>query len=172
MSRAALASGGDREKEQLILRTWTDWYRGAVRTTCRRSRSADRRPRRRRPSMLPRQRCSGPEPIEWRRFASRASSGPRPGSTTLPSLHLTGITETMQPTDRRIEGNFSQGWGMAAFITPPCRHAVLYGRDDPQEDVPVASRRHRSVSQGANRLRRHGRRGKDGALTHGGDRTG
>lgn len=23
----------------------------------------------------------------------------------------------MEPTDRRIEANFSQGWGMAAFIT-------------------------------------------------------
>jgi hypothetical protein len=33
LSRTALASGGDREKEQTILRTWTDWYRGAVKTT-------------------------------------------------------------------------------------------------------------------------------------------
>lgn len=33
LSRAALASGGDRAKERLILDTWTDWYRSAIRTT-------------------------------------------------------------------------------------------------------------------------------------------
>jgi hypothetical protein len=32
LSRTALASGGDRAKEQLILKTWTDWYRDAIRT--------------------------------------------------------------------------------------------------------------------------------------------
>ncbi|HUQ81683.1 MAG TPA: M28 family peptidase [Gemmatimonadaceae bacterium] len=32
LSRAAVASGGDKAKERLILDTWTDWYRGAVRT--------------------------------------------------------------------------------------------------------------------------------------------
>jgi aminopeptidase YwaD len=33
LSRAAIAGGGDRGTEQLILETWTDWYRGAIRTT-------------------------------------------------------------------------------------------------------------------------------------------
>jgi len=33
LSRAAVAAGGDRAKEELILRTWTDWYRGALRST-------------------------------------------------------------------------------------------------------------------------------------------
>lgn len=33
LSRAAVARGGDRAREALILRTWTDWYRGAVRST-------------------------------------------------------------------------------------------------------------------------------------------
>jgi hypothetical protein len=33
LSREAVAKGGDRGKEQLILDTWTDWYRRAVRTT-------------------------------------------------------------------------------------------------------------------------------------------
>jgi Zn-dependent M28 family amino/carboxypeptidase len=32
LSRTALSAGGDRAKEQLILRTWTDWYRDAIRT--------------------------------------------------------------------------------------------------------------------------------------------
>jgi hypothetical protein len=32
LSRQALVEGGDREKETLILNTWTDWYRGAIRT--------------------------------------------------------------------------------------------------------------------------------------------
>jgi hypothetical protein len=32
LSRTALASGGDRAKERLILDTWTDWYRGAIRS--------------------------------------------------------------------------------------------------------------------------------------------
>jgi aminopeptidase YwaD len=33
LSRAAVSGGGDRAKEKLILDTWTDWYRGAVRST-------------------------------------------------------------------------------------------------------------------------------------------
>ena len=33
LSVDALARGGDRGKERLILDTWTDWYRRAVRTT-------------------------------------------------------------------------------------------------------------------------------------------
>ena len=33
LSRAAVASGGDKAKERLILDTWTDWYRDAIRTT-------------------------------------------------------------------------------------------------------------------------------------------
>jgi hypothetical protein len=33
LSRTALSSGGDRAKEKLILDTWTDWYRGAIRST-------------------------------------------------------------------------------------------------------------------------------------------
>jgi hypothetical protein len=32
LSTQALAQGGDRAKETLILRTWTDWYRDALRT--------------------------------------------------------------------------------------------------------------------------------------------
>ena len=32
LSRAALAGGGDRGRERLILDTWTDWYRGAIRS--------------------------------------------------------------------------------------------------------------------------------------------
>lgn len=32
LSMQALAEGGDRQKETLILNTWTDWYRGAIRT--------------------------------------------------------------------------------------------------------------------------------------------
>ena len=33
LSREAIRKGGDRGKERLILDTWTDWYRRAVRTT-------------------------------------------------------------------------------------------------------------------------------------------
>jgi hypothetical protein len=33
LSRAALTGGGDADKERLILQTWTDWYRGAIRST-------------------------------------------------------------------------------------------------------------------------------------------
>jgi aminopeptidase YwaD len=32
LSRAALTRGGDAAKERLILETWTDWYRGAIRS--------------------------------------------------------------------------------------------------------------------------------------------
>jgi aminopeptidase YwaD len=32
LSRAARAAGGDAERERLILDTWTDWYRGAIRS--------------------------------------------------------------------------------------------------------------------------------------------
>ena len=32
LSRAELAKGGDRGKERMILETWTDWYRRAIRT--------------------------------------------------------------------------------------------------------------------------------------------
>jgi len=32
LSRAEVARGGDRAKERLILDTWTDWYRGAIRS--------------------------------------------------------------------------------------------------------------------------------------------
>jgi hypothetical protein len=33
LSRTAVSGGGDRGKERLILDTWTDWYRGAIRST-------------------------------------------------------------------------------------------------------------------------------------------
>lgn len=32
LSRAAVSAGGDAAKERLILETWTDWYRGAIRS--------------------------------------------------------------------------------------------------------------------------------------------
>jgi aminopeptidase YwaD len=32
LSRAEVARGGDRGQERLILETWTDWYRGAIRS--------------------------------------------------------------------------------------------------------------------------------------------
>jgi hypothetical protein len=32
LSRTAVSGGGDRGKEELILKTWTDWYRDAIRT--------------------------------------------------------------------------------------------------------------------------------------------
>jgi aminopeptidase YwaD len=32
LSRAAIAGGGDRGKEETILRAWTDWYRKAIGT--------------------------------------------------------------------------------------------------------------------------------------------
>jgi hypothetical protein len=32
LSRAEVARGGDRGRERLILETWTDWYRGAIRS--------------------------------------------------------------------------------------------------------------------------------------------
>jgi hypothetical protein len=33
LSEAAIAKGGDRSKEQLILKTWADWYQRAIQTT-------------------------------------------------------------------------------------------------------------------------------------------
>jgi hypothetical protein len=32
LSEKALANGGDRSKEQLILKTWADWYQRAIQT--------------------------------------------------------------------------------------------------------------------------------------------